>query len=205
MVAAGEAGGILDTILHPSRHVPGKERRPGPQGEGRHDLPGRHHQRGRRSRSRCCSSSSSRRSRACSRRSTSSCRCRRASSSGCRNFLIHYWWAMIGADRRRRLRASGSTTRTPAGKLADRPAAAQGAGARRRAPQVGGVALHPDAGHADQLRRVDSRRPRDHGQDRRQPGHPRRDHGVARSRSPAVKRSPRRSRSRRSSRRWSSR
>ena len=68
MVAAGEAGGILDTILHAPRDVPGKERRPRPQGEGRHDLPGRHHERGRRSPSRCCSSSSSRRSRTCSRR-----------------------------------------------------------------------------------------------------------------------------------------
>ena len=29
----------------PSGHLPGEERRPGPQGEGRHGLPGRHHQR----------------------------------------------------------------------------------------------------------------------------------------------------------------
>ena len=52
------------------------------------------------------------------------------------------------------------------------------------------------------LGRVDPRRPRDHGQDRRQPGHPRRGHGVARSRSPAVRPSRRRWRSRRCSRPW---
>ena len=57
MVAAGEAGGILDTILHAPRGVHGKERRARPQGEGRDDLPGRDHERRRRSRSPCCSSS----------------------------------------------------------------------------------------------------------------------------------------------------
>ena len=43
MVAAGEAGGILDTILLRLADVHGEERRPGPQGEGRDDLPGGHH------------------------------------------------------------------------------------------------------------------------------------------------------------------
>ena len=115
---------------------------------------------------------------------------------------IGYWWAVLARHRRRWSSPSGSTTpRRTAGKQ-HRPAAAQGAGARRRAPQVGRVALHPHAGHADQLRRLDPRRPRDHGQDRGQPRHPRRGHGVARSRSRAVRRSRRRWRSRRCSRRW---
>ena len=65
---------------------------------------------------------------------------------------IGYWWAsslgVVGArsSRSRRYYA------TPDGKLADRQAAAQGAGARRRAPQVGRVALHPHARHADRAR-----------------------------------------------------
>ena len=58
-------------------------------------------------------------------------------------------------DRRRDLRdpAVLQHVERPA---ADRRPAAQGAGARRRAPEVGGVALHPDAGHAGQLGRVAS-------------------------------------------------
>ena len=69
---------------------------------------------------------------------------------------------------------------TPGGKLLIDRLLLQGAGARRRAAQVGRVAFHAHAGHADLLRRVDSRRPRDHGADGRQPRHSGRDHGVAR-------------------------
>ena len=46
MVAAGEAGGILDTILNAPRGVHGEERQARSQGEGRHDLPGGDHVRG---------------------------------------------------------------------------------------------------------------------------------------------------------------
>ena len=58
---------------------------------------------------------------------------------------------------------------------------AQGARARRHAPQVGRVALHAHAGHAD-LRPAcqHSRWARDHGEDGRQSRHSRCDHGVAR-------------------------
>ena len=86
-----------------------------------------------------------------------------------------------------------------------RPDDAQRPGPGRRDPEVRGVALHPDARHPHQLRRVDPRRPRDHRQDRRQPGHPRRGDGVAATRSPAAKRSPPRSSAPRCFRPWSSR
>ena len=96
---------------------------------------------------------------------------------GMSNALIHYWWMAI-------LAIGGADLRDPAvlqhreRTAADRRPAAPGTGPGRPAPEVGGVALHPDAGHPGELGRVDPRRPGDHGEDRGQPGHPRRGDGV---------------------------
>ena len=81
MVAAGEAGGILDTILkrlatYIEKAV--KLKRPGEVGD---DLPDRRHRHRRRSSSASSCGRSSRPSPRCSRASAPSCRCRRASSS----------------------------------------------------------------------------------------------------------------------------
>ena len=111
---------------------------------------------------------------------TSRCRCRRASSSALSQLPEGL---LVGCRRRRRRRCVfmlKTLLRDVERQADDRQAAAEGAGARRRAPQVGGVALHAYARHADLLRRVDSRRPRDHGEDGGQPRHSGRDHGIAR-------------------------
>ena len=89
---------------------------------------------------------------------------------------------------------------TPAGRKQLDGLLLKAPGAGRRDPEVGGVALHPDAGHAGQLRRLDPRGPRDHGQDRGQPGRCTTPSWSPASRSRAARPSPRRSRSRRSSR-----
>ena len=67
------------------------------------------------------------------------------------DFLIAYWWVIIGivAVAFFVIKRYYATSTGPA---ADRQADAQGARARRRAPEVGGVALHPDARHADLAR-----------------------------------------------------
>ena len=54
----------------------------------------------------------------------------------------------------------------------DRRAHAQGPGAGRHPPEVGRVPVYPDARHPDLLRRVDSRWSGDHGKDGRQHGDP---------------------------------
>ena len=100
---------------------------------------------------------------------------------GLSTFLKGYWWAIGRRRRRRRWHAPPrSTTPRPTASCRSTGCMLQRAGAGRRAPQVGGVAVHPHARHADQLGRQHPRRPRDHGQDRRQPRDSGRDHGVAR-------------------------
>ena len=120
------------------------------------------------------------------------------------DILTRFWWAIIlGAvalDPR-----IPDVLRHPGRPQEDRRPAAQGPGARRPAAEVGGVTLHQDPGHPDLFRRVDPRRARDHGKNRRQPGGARRRDAVPRSRSPAVKRSPARCSPPGCSPRWSSR
>ena len=97
---------------------------------------------------------------------------------GLSDFLIGYWWAIllgIGAAIFAIRRYYGTIERPEDHRLA----AAQVAGAGRPAPEVGRVPVHPDARHADLVGRLDSGRARDHGEDRRQHGHPRCGHGVA--------------------------
>ena len=135
----------------PPGHVPGEERRPGPQGEGRDGVSGRHH-------------------------SVAmiaiaillifvipTFQSMFASANlelplptriviGMSDFLIHFWWAIL-------LAIGGIVVRHQellrhAGRPApDRRRAAQGAGAGRRDPEVGRVPLHPDARHAGELGR----------------------------------------------------
>jgi type IV pilus assembly protein PilC len=69
----------------------------------------------------------------------------------------------------------------------------QGARSGRRAPQVGRVALHAHPRHAHQLGRQHPRRPRDHGQDGGQPRRLRTPSSPLAPRSPVVTRSPPRS------------
>ena len=155
MVAAGEAGGILDTILHAPRDVHGKERRAGAQGEGRHDLPGRHHERG-----------GDRDQRAAHLRhpgvpehvrvgepDAAAADAHRDRALGLPEGLLVA--IVIGGGRRRCLRLQ-AVLRHAERPARGRPLDAARAGARRRAAQVGRVALHAHAGHADHLRRVAS-------------------------------------------------
>ena len=94
------------------------------------------------------------------------------------SFLKHFWWAVAGGAWFTVVLAQEvlQDVERPA---EHRQVPAQGAGAGRHAAQVRGVALHAYAGHADQLGRVDSGRARDHGEDGGQPRHSRCDHGVA--------------------------
>ena len=81
MIAAGEAGGILDTILKRlATYIEKAVKLTGP-GQVGDDLSDRRHRHRRRSWSASFCGRSSRPSRRCSRASAPSCRCRRASSS----------------------------------------------------------------------------------------------------------------------------
>ena len=75
--------------------------------------------------------------------------------------------------------ASRPTTRPTTAAASIDAIDAEGAGARQHHAQDRGRAVLPDAVDADQLGRADSRRPGNHGEDRRQLDHRRRDHGDA--------------------------
>ena len=96
---------------------------------------------------------------------------------GMSNFLIRYWWAILAAVGG--IVFGSGATRHAGGAAADRLGHAQGTGAGRRAPEVGRVPFHPDARHPGELGREHPGRPRDHRQDGRQQGRPQRGHGVA--------------------------
>ena len=90
---------------------------------------------------------------------------------GMSQLLIGYWWAfiaVIGAANLRvqevQLHAERPETR--------RRGHAQGPGPGRHSPEVRRVPVYPDARHPDLLRRVDSRWSGDHGKDGGQHGHP---------------------------------
>ena len=120
---------------------------------------------------------------------------------GASQLLTNYWWVILARHRWSSIR-DPEILRHRRRQEAHRPDAAQRPGPGRPAPEVGRVPLHPDPGHPDQLRREHPGRTRDHGQDGGQPGHPRRSDGFPAVRSPAVRRLRPRSRSPRSSRRW---
>ena len=201
MVAAGEAGGILDTILHASGRVHGKERRPRAQGEGRDDLPGRDHERG-----------GDRHHGAADLRDPvfqnmfAEREHRAAAADAHRHRPVEVPQDLLVGRSAAGLFAACSMFKryyaTPDGKLAiDRMVL--------QAPVLGDVLRKSAVSRFTRTLGtligsgvIDSRRARDHGQDRRQPGDPGRDHGIAGQRSPAARRSPRRSRRATCSRRW---
>jgi len=96
---------------------------------------------------------------------------------GASGFLKHYWW-VIGAM----VIGGGYSFKEvlcyAERKARDRPGNASLPGPRRRAAQVRGVTLHAYARHAHQLGRQHSRRTRDYGENSRQPRHSGRDHAV---------------------------
>ena len=133
MVAAGEAGGILDTILDATGDVHGKERRPGPQSEGRDDLPRRHHERRVSSRSRCCCCSSFRSFETDVRDGgTGAADADADRHLGMSRFLTAYWWAVLAGDSRVGVFIQ-AVLRDAERQAHDRPIDAQAAGPRRRA------------------------------------------------------------------------
>ena len=96
---------------------------------------------------------------------------------GMSDLLIGFWWVGIGVVAAAFFGFKRYYKTTPGRRQID--------GMMLRAPDSGRhsaevrrVPVHPDPRHPDLLRRVDSRRARDHRQDRGQPGHPRRSHGV---------------------------
>ena len=97
---------------------------------------------------------------------------------GMSNLLIGFWWAFIAAVAGIVLRHQ-EVLRHHQRSATHRRAAAPGAGPGRHPAEVGGVPLHPYAGHPDLVRCVDPRWPGDHRQDRGQHGDPRRGHGIA--------------------------
>ena len=83
LCAAGEVGGILDTILNRLARLQREGREAEAQGQGRDDLPGHRHHASPSASPRCCCSRSRRCSRRCSRTSARRCPARRRSSSTC--------------------------------------------------------------------------------------------------------------------------
>ncbi|CAA9370053.1 MAG: Type IV fimbrial assembly protein PilC, partial [uncultured Gemmatimonadetes bacterium] len=182
--AVREHGGRGRGGRHPGHHpaapggVPGEERRPGPQDQERHDLPGRDALRGDRLYHHPAVEGGARVRGDLHRRraGASAPHPRRA---GGQRVPAKLPLALHPGVDRGGLR--GTAVLQDGGRAArHRPPAAEPAGAGQHAAQVGRVALHPHAGHAGLLRRVDSGGAADHGAHRRQPRDPRRGDGLAR-------------------------
>ena len=189
----------------PAGHLPREERRPRPQGEGRHDLPGRHHHGGGRWPSAILLIFVIPTFQSMFASANLELPLPTRVVIGMSNFLISYWWAMLAA-------VGGVDLRHPRATTPRRPAASRSTRLLLKAPVLGDVIRKSAVSRFTRTLGtlvssgvLDPRGPRDHGQDRRQPGGPQRRHGVAPVASRAARPSRRRWRSRRSSRRWSSR
>ena len=191
MIAAGEAGGILDAHSQAAGDLHRKGRQAEEPGEVGDDLPDRGHRHRRRGRRRRSCGRSFRRSRVCSPASAPSCRCRRASSSrsattwcgSCRSIIVggvalgYAFKRYYATDKGRR--------------VIDR-IIAEVADPRADHAQDRGGAVLPHAVDADRLGRADSRRSRHHGAHRRQRRSSRTRFRPRARASSAVKRSRRR-------------
>ena len=114
MIAAGEAGGILDTILKRlATYIEKAVKLQGP-GQGRHDLPDRRHRHRRHRRRRHPVEGHPDLRRRCSPASAPSCRCRPASSSRCRNWFVRLLPFLVVVGVAGDVRSSGATTRPTA-------------------------------------------------------------------------------------------
>ena len=167
MIAAGEAGGILDTILKRLATYIEKSRQAEGAGQVGDDLPGRGRRHRRPSSSASSCGRSFRPSRTCSPGSAPSCRCRRASSSR----SATTWCASVPSSSSASARLGygfKSYYATPNGRRVDRRHRAEAADPRHPDAQDRRRALLPHAVDAAGLGRVDSRSARHHREDRRQ-------------------------------------
>ena len=167
MIAAGEAGGILDTILKRLAIYIEKAVKLKNQVQVGDDLSRSAivvHRHRRRRRHPLEGHSDVRH--ACSRASAPSCRCRPASSSrsatawcaSCRSSIVGIVALVFGVR---------TYYNTPSGRMVMDRHAAQAAGDGQPDAQDRGGAVLPHAGDAARVRRVDSRGARHHGRDRR--------------------------------------
>ena len=186
----------------PARGLPREGGEAEAQGQGRDDLPGHRHRAWRSASPRCCCSRSPRCSRRCSRTSARRCPAPTQFVIDISNWLQNYIIHLVGRHRRASSSRFSAFYRNPKGREICDKLDPQGADLRRRHPQGRGGALHPHAGHDDQLRRAHPRRARRHGEDRRQPHRRGGASTTSAARSPRARTSPARCWRRRCSRPW---